>query len=56
VEAECVSIQGPRITFRVSAHDGMDSIGEGTHQRFVVRWDRFQDRLADKARKISVSA
>jgi fluoroacetyl-CoA thioesterase len=56
VDAECVAIEGPRITFRVKAHDGIDSIGEGRHQRFVVRWDKFHERLADKASKVKVSA
>jgi fluoroacetyl-CoA thioesterase len=55
VDAECVAIDGPRITFRVKAHDGIDPIGEGRHQRFVVRWDKFHQRLADKANKVKVS-
>jgi fluoroacetyl-CoA thioesterase len=49
VEAECIAVEGPRITFMVKAHDGIDPIGEGRHQRFVVTWDAFNARLADKA-------
>jgi predicted thioesterase len=30
-------------------HDGIDRIGEGCHARFVVAWDRFNERVADKA-------
>jgi fluoroacetyl-CoA thioesterase len=56
VDAECIAVQGYRITFKVKAHDGIDSIGEGNHQRFVVRWDKFQERLFDKANKVNVSA
>jgi fluoroacetyl-CoA thioesterase len=56
VDAECIAVQGSRITFKVKAHDGIDSIGEGNHQRFVVRWDKFQERLFDKANKVNVSA
>ena len=33
-----------RITFHVKAHDGIDLIGEGRHERFVVMWDRFNAR------------
>ena len=36
VDVECVEIVGPRIAFRVKAHDGADLIGEGRHERFVV--------------------
>ena len=48
VDAECVAVEGPRITFMVKAHDGIDSIGEGRHQRFVVAWENFNARLARK--------
>ena len=49
VEAECVEIVGPRIAFRVKAHDGVELIGEGRHERFVVMWDKFNARVAAKA-------
>jgi fluoroacetyl-CoA thioesterase len=52
VDAECVAVEGPRITFMVKAHDGIDPIGEGRHQRFVVAWDKFNARLADKVSKV----
>jgi len=55
VEAECVAIEGSRITFHVRAHDGIDLIGEGRHQRFVVAWDTFNARLARKASKAAGS-
>ena len=48
VEAECVAVDGPRITFNIKAHDGIEPIGEGRHQRFVVAWDKFNARLASK--------
>jgi fluoroacetyl-CoA thioesterase len=49
VDAECSAVEGRRLKFRVSAHDGVDLIGEGTHERAVVSWDRFKARVADKA-------
>jgi fluoroacetyl-CoA thioesterase len=51
VDAECAAIDGRRVTFNVRAHDGVDLIGEGSHQRAVVAWDRFNARVADKAAK-----
>jgi fluoroacetyl-CoA thioesterase len=50
VDAECVAVDGRRLAFRVRAHDGVDVIGEGRHERVVVRWDRFNARVADKAK------
>jgi fluoroacetyl-CoA thioesterase len=52
VDTECLAVDGPRVTFAVKAHDGFDSIGEGRHQRFVVLWDKFNARLAEKSRKL----
>jgi fluoroacetyl-CoA thioesterase len=48
VEAECIELRGPRAKFKISAHDGMDEIGAGTHERFVVSWDRFKRGVAVK--------
>ncbi|MGO9700716.1 MAG: thioesterase family protein [Xanthobacteraceae bacterium] len=52
-EAECVEVVGPRVSFKVKAHDGIDLIGEGRHERFVVAWDKFNARVAAKAAKIA---
>ena len=46
--AQVVEVTGNRIVFRVEAHDGMDLIGEGTHQRIVVDVGRFDKRIARK--------
>jgi fluoroacetyl-CoA thioesterase len=55
VDAECVAVDGPRITFALKAHDGMDAIGEGRHQRFVVVWDKFNARLDDKRARMTMA-
>jgi fluoroacetyl-CoA thioesterase len=51
VEAECVEVRGPRARFKIVAHDGLDEIGTGTHERFIVSWDRFYRGLAAKLAK-----
>jgi fluoroacetyl-CoA thioesterase len=48
VDVECTAIHGNRVTFEVRAHDGVDLIGRGRHQRFVVAWDKFEARVAEK--------
>jgi fluoroacetyl-CoA thioesterase len=49
VDATCTAVNGKRLAFAVKAHDGVDLIGEGQHERVVVAWERFNARVADKA-------
>jgi fluoroacetyl-CoA thioesterase len=53
VDAELTENRGPRARFKVSAHDGVDEIGSGTHERFIVSWDRFNRGVAAKLAKAS---
>lgn len=48
--AELTEVDGRRLTFRVWAHDGVELVGEGTHQRYIVSVQRFGERVAEKAR------
>ncbi len=41
-------VDGKRLKFTVSAHDGVDTIAEGTHERFVVDAEKFNARLQKK--------
>ena len=49
VDTEVTGIEGRFVWFRVEAHDGVDKIGEGRHQRAVVRWEKFVPRAQAKA-------
>lgn len=51
VDAELVELRGPRARFKITAHDGVDEIGSGTHERFIVTWDRFNRSVGAKAAK-----
>ena len=53
VDVECVEVKGRKLVFKVSAHDGIDLIGEGRHERVVVAWDRFNAKVAEKAKSAS---
>ena len=53
VDAECIEVRGPRAKFSVRAHDGIDEIGTGIHERFIVAWDRFNKSVAAKTAKAS---
>ena len=50
VDVEVLEVRGRKIVFKVRAHDGMDLIGEGRHERVAVVWDRFNAKVAEKAR------
>ncbi|MBK5961002.1 thioesterase [Rhodoplanes elegans] len=47
-EAELVAIDGRTLTFKVTARDAVETIGEGTHVRAVIDTARFDQRLAKK--------
>jgi fluoroacetyl-CoA thioesterase len=47
--AEVISVEGKRVDFKVSASDGIDEIGSGSHQRIVIDLRSFNERLAKKA-------
>ena len=55
VDAECTAVEGRKATFHVRAHDGVDLIGEGRHERAIVAWDRFNARVGEKARRVANS-
>lgn len=48
VTAELTAIDGRKLSFHVRAHDGVDLIGEGRHQRAIIDTHKFADKLAAK--------
>jgi fluoroacetyl-CoA thioesterase len=56
VDAECIAVEGRRVSFRVGGHDGVDFIGQGRHQRMIVAWDDFASRVASKAKAAGAAA
>jgi fluoroacetyl-CoA thioesterase len=49
--ATVLRVQGRTITFQVEAHDEVEVIGSGTHQRVVVSVARFDERIQRKVPK-----
>ena len=47
--AELIEVSGRKLVFKVSAHDGVEAIGGGTHTRIVVDTPRFLERLKAKS-------
>ncbi len=48
VRTRLTAVEGRKLTFAVSAHDGIDPISEGTHERQVISAERFMARIAEK--------
>ena len=48
VRTRLESVDGRRLVFRVSAHDGVDPITEGTHERHVIDAARFARKIEAK--------
>jgi fluoroacetyl-CoA thioesterase len=47
-EAELLEADGPKLKFRITAHDGKEKIGEGTHSRYIVKLDEFLKKAESK--------
>jgi fluoroacetyl-CoA thioesterase len=45
---ELIAVEGKALTFAVRAHDGVDLISEGRHQRHVIVKERFDARVLAK--------
>ncbi|MGE5579339.1 MAG: thioesterase family protein [Bacillota bacterium] len=53
--ARLVQVDGRRLVFQVEASDGMDKVGDGTHERFLVFQDRFNLRTQEKSTRRTIS-
>ena len=50
-EAEVTAVDGRKLTFAVSAFDEAGKIGGGTHERFVIKPEKFLARARAKLEK-----
>jgi fluoroacetyl-CoA thioesterase len=46
-----VEVDGRRLVFEVEAHDGIDLITRGTHERFVINKDKFDRKIKSKVKR-----
>jgi fluoroacetyl-CoA thioesterase len=51
VDVRLDKVEGRKLTFTLSAHDGIDTISEGTHERHVIDVQRFNAKTAAKGQK-----
>jgi fluoroacetyl-CoA thioesterase len=48
VEARLEQVDGRKLSFSISAHDGIDAITSGTHERVIINADKFNKKMAKK--------
>jgi len=46
---ELIAIEGRKLVFAVEAHDGVDLISKGRHERYIINKEKFEARVAAKA-------
>ena len=48
-KVKLIAVDGKKLTFEVEAHDGVDLISKGLHERFVINRQKFDERIKTKA-------
>ena len=51
VDVRLDKVEGRKLTFSVSAHDDLDKITEGRHERYIIDFARFNAKVAEKTRQ-----
>jgi len=47
-DVELIEVDGKRLVFSVEAHDGVDLISKGRHERYIINKNTFDQRLHAK--------
>jgi len=53
VDVRLDRVDGRKLSFSITAHDGVELISEGTHERVVIDSTRFTAKVAEKAKRAS---
>jgi fluoroacetyl-CoA thioesterase len=46
-----IVVDGRRLVFEVEAHDGVDLISQGKHERYIITKDKFDLKMKEKITK-----
>jgi fluoroacetyl-CoA thioesterase len=49
-KVELIAVEGRKLIFTVEAHDGVDVISRGRHERFVIIKEKFDAKVGQKMR------
>ena len=56
IRSRLEAIEGRKLVFKVSAHDGIDKITEGVHERHVIDAVRFERKVREKKARLGAVA
>lgn len=45
---ELIEVDGRRLVFQVEAHDGVEVISKGRHERFIINKEKFDAKVGEK--------
>jgi fluoroacetyl-CoA thioesterase len=48
---ELIEVSGRKLVFQVEAHDGVELISKGLHERVIVNRERFQSKVGEKLKR-----
>jgi fluoroacetyl-CoA thioesterase len=54
IRTRVTAVEGRRVVFAVSAHDGVDTVSKGTHERHAIDAARFGHKVAAKREAATV--
>lgn len=54
LKARVTSIDGRRVMFDVEAHDELEKIGEGRHERFIINVPKFRAKFEEKQKQLEM--
>ncbi len=46
-----IEVDGRRLVFDVEVNDGVDAISKGTHERFIINTEKFNQKMKQKSEK-----
>lgn len=49
---ELIEVDGRKLVFSVEAHDGIDLISKGRHERFIINKDKFDTKINKKKNNV----
>ncbi|UCE71591.1 MAG: thioesterase family protein, partial [Nitrospiraceae bacterium] len=47
-KVKLIKVDGRKLVFEVEAHDGVDLITRGTHDRFIINKEKFDAKIKEK--------
>lgn len=50
-KVKLVKVDGRRLLFEIEAHDGIELISKGKHERFIINKKKFNSKLKEKIKK-----